>query len=340
MRQFTFTRTAVGVFAALAALTVLIALGPRPIASAAEQTGDSSVASLLETHAPKGANELAGFVYDNGEVRYGGLGVDENTEFEIGSLTKTFNGELARQQIEDGKLRLDTQVQEIIDAAGTPVADVTIGELLNHTSGLSRLEGIGFGRMLATNMRDGGNPYREETPEDIFAIAKHAKLKDRGEENYSNFGHALLGQLLAKNADMPYEELLRSRIFEPAGMDSTFLALPGTVDGHPQGLTQAGRTAERWDMDGWAPAGAIRSTPRDMASYVDWVAAHGGPDLAWASFEEEGTTYTFHNGGTGGYSTMLVWDPDSPEPRAAFVANSSAATVDDLGVTLLKGSNA
>ena len=135
---------------------------------------------------------------------------------------------------------------------------------------------------------------------------------------------------------MSYDELLRTRILEPAGMTSTFLALPGTADGHPQGLTLAGRPAERWEMNGWAPAGAIRSTAKDIAKYVDWISAHGGPDLGWAELEDDGTAYTFHNGGTGGYSTMLVWDPANPR-RAAFVANSSEASVDDLGIKLLKG---
>lgn len=337
MRQQNIPRIAVGVVAALATLALLLYFGPRPIASATFHTGDDEVASILETHAPNGYNEIAGFIYDGGEVRFGGLGADENTEFEIGSLTKTFNGELARQQIEEGLLQLDTQVQEIIDADGTPVADVTIEELLNHTSGLSRLEGIGFGRAIFTNFRDGGNPYRKDTDEVIFDIARTAELKDRGERNYSNFGAALLGQLLAVNDDMSYENLLRARILKPAGMESTFLATPRTVNGHPRGLTLSGRPAERWDMMGWAPAGAIRSTPHDMAKYVDWVAEHGGPDLAWSNFEEDGTTYTFHNGGTGGYSTMLVWDPDSEKLRAAFVANSSEASVDDLGVELVKG---
>lgn len=337
MRQIDTSRILVGAVAALVTLAVLIVFGPRYIVSATEQTGEDEIVSLLQAHAPSGANELAAFIYEDGDVRYGGLGADEHTEFEIGSLTKTFNGELVRQQIDDGSLRLDTQVQDIIDVAGTPVADVTIEELLNHTSGLSRLESLGFTQMVATSLRDGGNPYRDATPEDILDAAKDAELEDRGERNYSNFGAALLGQLLAKNAGTSYEDLLRTRIFEPAGMDSTFLALPGTVEGHPQGVTLAGRTAQRWDMNGWAPAGAIRSTAHDMGKYVDWVAGHGGPELGWADLEEEDATYIFHNGGTGGYSTMLVWDPDSPTPRAAFVANSSAASVDDLGVELLKG---
>ena len=148
-RRFGPTALIVAGVAALSTLSLLIAFGPRPIALATHHTGEEEISTLLESGADPGSNELAAFVSEDGEVRFGGLGADENTEFEIGSLTKTFNGELARQQIEAGTLRLDTQVQDIIDVAGTPIADVTVEELLNHTSGLSRLESIGLPQFLS-----------------------------------------------------------------------------------------------------------------------------------------------------------------------------------------------
>ena len=185
------------------------------------------------------------------------------------------------------------------------------------------------------NLRDGGNPYRHDTPQDIIDAAGAAELHSRGEEQYSNYGHALLGQLLATHAGVPYDELLRTRIFEPAGMTSTYVALPGTVDDAPTGLAANGHHAGPWDMNGWAPAGAIRSTAADMAKYVEWVYSHGVPDYGWASLEDSGEEFTFHNGGTGGFRTMLVWDPDNNH-RATFVAGDTEAWVDALGIDLMK----
>ena len=326
---------AVGVIAAAVTAAALLSTGPRDISVATEHTGDPEISSALEHLAENGHHNLAAFSYDGGETRFGGLGADEHTEFEIGSITKTFNAELVRQFIEEGELSLDTQVQELIDVPSAPISDVTLEELLNHTSGLATTEGISFKELLMANLHDGGNPYRHDTPQDIIDAAGAAELHSRGEEQYSNYGHALLGQLLATYAGVPYDELLRTRIFEPAGMTSTYVALPGTVDDAPTGLAANGHPAGPWDMNGWAPAGAIRSTAADMAKYVEWVYSHGVPDYGWASLEDSGEEFTFHNGGTGGFRTMLVWDPDNNH-RAAFVAGDTEAWVDALGIDLLK----
>lgn len=331
---------AAGAVAGIATAGLLLFAGPRTISPATEQTGDTEIAAVLEQHAERGHHTLAGFVYNDGDVRYGGLGADENTEFEIGSVTKTFNAELVRQFIDEGSLTLDTQVQDIIDVASAPIADVTLEELLNHTSGLAVMESLSFADLMVANFRDGGNAYRRDTPQDILDAAGAAELTNRGEEQYSNYGHALLGQLLATHAGVSYEELLRTRIFEPVGMDNTYLALPHTIDGAPWGLAGNGRAAEPWDMDGWAPAGAIRSTPADMAKYVEWVTEHGLPEYGWSDLPgEDGHNYIFHNGGTGGFRTMLVWDPESGQPsptRAAFVVGDTVAGVENLGVHVLE----
>lgn len=326
---------AVGVIAATVTAVALLSTGPRDISTATEHTGDPEISSALEHLAENGHHNLAAFSYDGGETRFGGLGADEHTEFEIGSITKTFNAELVRQFIEEGELNLDTQVQELIDVPSAPVADVTIEDLLNHTSGLATTESLSVADMFVANIRDGGNPYRRDTPQDILDAAGAAELNNRGEEQYSNYGHALLGQLLAEHAGVPYDELLRTRIFEPAGMTSTYVAMPGTVDDAPTGLAANGHPAGPWDMDGWAPAGAIRSAAADMAKYVEWVSLHGVPDYGWSSLDEDGEEITFHNGGTGGFRTMLVWDPED-DSRATFVAGDTEAWVDALGIDLMK----
>lgn len=326
-------RTLVAATAATLTFAALLLAGPRPIALG-EPTGDPGIASALQDHAERGHQNLSAFVYRDGEVRFGGLGADENAEVEVGSITKTFNAELLRQQIEAGEISLDTAVGELIDAPGAPVEDVTMEELVNHTSGLNTIEGIGAGRNILAALTH-GNPYAEETPEDIIELATQAELSDRGERNYSNFGQALLGQLLAINAGTTYEQLLQDNILEPAGMDHTYLATPQREGNLTRGLALDGRTAAPWTMDGWAPAGAIRSTAADIAKFVEWVNEHGRPDYGWSERTVDGTEYTFHNGGTGGFRTILVWDPDD-EKTAAFVANDSAAWVDDLGINMLE----
>ena len=327
------TALAASGLAVILTLTVMLLLGPRPITVGTHATGDASVSSALRNNAEPGHNDLAAFFLDNGDVRFGGLDADEHTEFEIGSITKTFNAELLRQQITSGDITLATTVGELIDVPGAPIADVTMEELANHTAGLSSVPAELLSNRIPVVLFH-GNPYREATADEIISHAGDAELKNRGQRNYSNYGHALLGQLLARNANVSYEELLRTSILEPAGMDETYLATSGSGEYSSRGLGLQGRTVEPWDMDGWAPAGAIRSTPADMAKYAQWVADHGRPEYGWSHREIGGTEYTFHNGGTGGFRTMLLWSPDGED--AVFVANSSSMWVDGLAVDLLK----
>ncbi|MDY5784760.1 serine hydrolase domain-containing protein [Corynebacterium sp.] len=326
----------IGIAAALVTAAVLATAGPRPVSLATQETGDQAIASSLAAEAVDGQHNLAAFTYDDGRVTFGGLGADADTEFEVGSLTKTFNAELTRQLVEEGKVSLDTTVGEIVDVGEAPLRDVRLEELLNHTSGLASMESLSVSELLLARVRDGGNAYRRDTPEQILRAARDAELSGRGQYSYSNYGHALLGQLLAHLTATPYPELVRTRILEPAGMTDTYLATPGANPDAPRGFGPDGRPAEPWDMDGWAPAGAIRSTPADMAKYVDWVARHGRPDYGWLDRDMEGKQYPYHNGGTEGFRTVIVWDPEPGSRRAAFVAGDTGVGVEKQGVALVE----
>ena len=241
-----------------------------------------------------------------------------------------FTGELARQLVDEGKLNPDTTVGEVLDVGDAPVADVTVRELLDHTSGLPRLASTDLLSSLASGVT-GSNPYEGETVEDIMAAATNAELKNRGEESYSNLGYGLLGHVVETVAGQPYEQMLKERIFEPAEMTETYLMTPGSVpEDAPRGLTNTGRHAEPWEEDGSAPAGAIRSTASDMAKFAEWFMDNGDTEYGWVP-NEDGPGF-WHDGGTYGYSTMLIIDPDTK--RATFANNDSPAGTEDLAQAL------
>lgn len=336
MRTRRMLMSSVAAAAALATASAgFVAFRPRPITLATKRTGDAEIAEILAVNAEDGHRALCAFIYEDGRVRFGGLGADEHTEVEIGSLTKTFNAELLRQLVSEGALLPATTVGEIIDISGAPLAAVTLEELVDHRSGLGVMGSAGFYHDHITPWFDHVRFYSRRTPEDVLAAARRARLRDRGQVRYSNYGHALVGQLLAVHQNTTYQELVRTRIFEPAGMHDTYIALPGTAIGAPHGMRLDGHPAKPWEEDGWAPAGAAHSTAADMAKYVHWVAAHGGPDLAWHTYSIEGVRYIGHSGSTVGYTNTISWDTDSATPRAAYVANSSGVDVRDLEVHLL-----
>lgn len=318
------------VLAGIVVLAGLLLVGPTPVRPAREHTGDPALADTLADNARSGQHNIAAFTYVDGKTTFAGLGADEHTEFEIGSITKTFTDELLHQQIEANALSLDTKVGDIIDTDGE-IADVTLEELANHTSGLPRLANTNMFFSLWDSLT-AANPYEGETSDDVIEAAKTAKLKDRGERVYSNFGLALLGQLLAIKTGKPYEELLRQGILEPAHMDETYLALPGTVpDDAPRGLATGGRTAEAWQMEGSAPAGALRSTASDMAKYAQFIRDRGTFDYGWS--RQESTGFHWHNGGTGGFSSMLAIDPVSGE--TTFAVTDSTVGTEKLAMKLV-----
>ncbi len=244
-----------------------------------------------------------------------------------------FTGEIAHQLVEEGKVRLDTTMGEVLEVGDSPVSDVTIRELLDHTSGLPRqAKAMTFSS--AVSSITGSNPYAGVSTQDIVDSATESELADRGTESYSNLGYALLGHALETAADTPYEQLLHERILKPAGMKETYLMTPGSVpDEAPRGLTAAGRTAEPWEMEGCsAAAGAIRSTAHDMAAFATWFMEHGDTSYGWQE-NDDGKSF-WHNGGTYGYSTMLIIDPK--ENRAAFANNDSPAGTEDLAEALFE----
>jgi CubicO group peptidase (beta-lactamase class C family) len=76
-------------------------------------------------------------VVDGSTITYAGFGANEHTEYEIGSLTKTFTALLLADAIRRGEVTADTKAGALLPLGDTPVADVTLAELASHRSGLS-----------------------------------------------------------------------------------------------------------------------------------------------------------------------------------------------------------
>ena len=330
MRRTTTILTIVAALtAAIATATLALAIGPKPITTATRHTGDPTLAAILAEHAPPGSRNISAFILLDGQTTFAGLGSDEHTEFEIGSITKTFTADLLTRAVDRGELTLDTTVGEIIEATGSEINDVTLEELATHTSGLPRLAKMGLTQFIASVT--GGNPYADHPREELFDAARDASLTDRGEVAYSNFGFALLGQLLAEAADTPFPTLIQDEILTPLGMEDTYLMTPGSVPGDaPRGLTTRGRESTPWEMDADAPAGALRSSAQDMAIWAAHVLSAPLPDYTWA--HDTGDT-VFHNGGTGGFMSMLLIDPSTD--TAAFAITDTNAGMEELGRVLL-----
>lgn len=355
----TVLTAAVPAAAAVVGLTALTA--PRP-ASLGEPAGDEQLTDALAPHLG-GHRRVAAILVEDGQSRLAGFGTGEgaeleSSEFEIGSVSKTFTGALLAVAVERGELATETTVAEVLgaEAEGSAIADVILAELATHSSGLPRLASAaaGGGSILAGLLRK--DPYRGRDAQQVIADALDETPSGRGEHAYSNLAVALEGQLLATAASTDYAALLTERILEPLGMTSTYA--PVTVgnlrETARRGHGASGLRQGMWTMDGSAPAGGIRSTPADMTRYLTAMIDGSAPGAAAATevlFEESGTSstamnwfledfgtgqpITWHNGMTGGYASFVGWDPSSGRGLALF--SDTARSLDELAVGVLTG---
>ncbi|MGO1977609.1 serine hydrolase domain-containing protein [Brachybacterium tyrofermentans] len=339
---------------AILALTGLAA-GPRP-ARLGDVHGDAELAAALHPHLG-GHRHVSAVVSDGGQQRFAGFGADETTEFEIGSVTKTFTGALLMDAVDRGDVSLETTVAEILGerAAGSEASDVTLAEIASQSSGLPRLPLTRVLASLPINFLR-KDPYSGSSVGGVIDAALDASLSDRGEYAYSNLGVAFLGQLLATQTGVSWQELLRSRLLDPLGMTST--RAPFRLDeigtDAPRGHGRSGLSAGAWTMHGYGPAGGIRSTGHDMALYLASMQDGSNPGAAgleplvergedsavgivWSlRTTDAGESLVQHNGMTGGFAAFCGFNQDSG--RGVVLMTDSALSPDELGAGILDGS--
>jgi CubicO group peptidase (beta-lactamase class C family) len=204
------------------------------------------------------------------------------TRYRIGSITKTFTALAILQLHDEGKLRLDDRVRDhvtstALHARSIGLLDVTLRELLTHSSGLQRdLPGTWYTRP----------SFPAELPDDFGATYPAGS-----QWKYSNVGYTLLGEVVAAASGEPWARYVRRRIVEPLGMASTE-ALPQRED--PRLATGYSRPtpgaphvpAARFDFGAASPAASIVSTLEDIARYLAFHMSGGGAVLGGKSLRE------------------------------------------------------
>ncbi len=153
----------------------------------------------------------------------------------IGSLTKTFTTTLIMQLVDEGVLSLDDPVGGM--GMGFKHSQITIRQLLTHTSGLSKYK------------TKNGYVAKGTTPMDVLRYVSEQPLRNPPGSyvNYSTSGFSLLGLVLEQKTGKTFEELLRSRITDPLGYQiSTFRGDYGSI-----GFSTGGMMMTMDDLADW-----------------------------------------------------------------------------------------
>lgn len=192
-----------------------------------------------------------------------GQPAERDTQYRIGSITKTMTAVLVLRLRDQGRLDLDDPLDRHLP--GTPVGAVTLRQLLAHAGGLRR---------------EPGGPWWERAdgvdPETLLrgVTAADAALPPGDRYHYSNLAYGLLGAMLHRITGRSWWELLRSDLLAPLGMTRTsYQAQEPFARGyvvHPWHGTL--REEPRTDTGAMAPAGQLWSTPVDLARWAAFLA--------------------------------------------------------------------
>lgn len=202
---------------------------------------------------------------------------DQDTQYRIGSITKTLTAVLVLRLRDQDRLRLDDPLDRHLP--GTPVGAVTLRQLLAHASGICR---------------EPGGPWWErhsgvEVEKLLAGLSGDTVVGEPGRSyHYSNLAYALLGAVLERITGRSWWELTRSELLAPLGMARTsYLPQEPYARGyvvHPWHGTL--REEPRTDTGAMAPAGQLWSTAADLARWAAFLADPAPEVLAPATLAE------------------------------------------------------
>jgi CubicO group peptidase (beta-lactamase class C family) len=285
--------------------------------------------------------------------REGDLGLETGASFRIGSITKVYTATLVMQLAEEGLLSVADPVRRYLPQAP---AEMTVGQLLNHTSGLRDVD-VAAGIFEAIQNAD-----EVTTPDDTIStvLAEPLAFAPGSRQAYSSIGYLVLERVVEAVTGQSYETALQERILGPLGLTKTALersdsALPTPYErlspGSPQislGPISTTNLARAAGAAGAlvAPADEVvrfaaalfdtRIVSREtlltmMDNSNDSLGEFG---MGLAVYEVAGKQLYGHNGRTIGFASSLRHDPATAITVVAL-SNDGSAPTDELADALL-----
>jgi CubicO group peptidase (beta-lactamase class C family) len=228
----------------------------------------------------------------------GGLRPCPDTQYRIGSITKTMTAVLVLQLREEGLLDLSDPLGAHLPGVG--YADRTLRSLLAHSSGMQSEPAGSWWE------RSPGSDFEELAA----GVDDRAAVFEPGRTyHYSNLAFGLLGELVARLRGQSWWDAVSTRILEPLGMPRTSY-LPETPAAagfsvHAFAGTLTEEPAQ--DTGAMAPAGQVWSTVEDLATYARFLIDGHDQVLSRAVLDEMSTPQSgsLSGGAAGGYGLGL-----------------------------------
>ncbi len=291
------------------------------------------------------------------------------TIFEIGSVTKPFVANLLALLVQEGHLRYEDTVREILPA-NVAVSDslgaITLYELVTHTAGLPlHPQPVAKWPYFLDFAFSGRNPYRYITRDYLYRYLRTCRVAPKSERqyDYSNIGYGLLGHLMELRTGRTLPDLMAEKIFRPLAMHDTAFTLSaeqrqrlarGHAGDEPT-FVRRNRPMPDWNLgEIMRASGGLYSTASDLLKFAQanvgppghplgtrLAATHPvlfdtplqGITLAWAVERGGRPTSLSRIGVVGGYCAYLGMDPK--EGVAVAVLGNNFNWTDKVGHKLL-----
>jgi D-alanyl-D-alanine carboxypeptidase len=272
--------------------------------------------------------------------------------FRVGSLTKSFTGAAIITLVEDGLVALDAPISDYLGIVGgyTHLSDISVGNLLNMSSGLAECLNVSF--LTGTVLAD---PSLSHTPEDLldeaFNTSPDLLFTPGSSWFYTNTNYILLGLLIEAVSGISYEDYIEQTFITPLGLNDTRVMLDSTIlEGMVRGYYDYDEDGyyEDWteiNMSYVWSAGCIVSSARDMAVWMRAMATGSIVSEPFQSYLSEGQIVaegvmygagilvdtgfgTGHNGTVVGYHADAWHDPETGI-TVAVLCNTNSPILDD-----------
>ncbi|MEM6378972.1 MAG: serine hydrolase domain-containing protein, partial [Bacteroidota bacterium] len=263
------------------------------------------------------------------------LPVTAHTLFAIGSCTKAFTGVVSSKLVEKGLLAWDVPVKKYLPELRLKdkyvEANMTLQDIHTHMTGFGRHDAVWLKKAKMDRL-------------ELFQKMATMKFEHsfRAQPSYNNMMLLIAGMAQERVTNKTWDQLVQEHIFDPLGMQNSFSTYQGFMDykeksiGYkPDGYT---RIPHR-NIDIVAPAGAISSTPSDMAKWIQVFVNAGvyqneaylseaqfryltnpkvvkNPDfpdywgIGWSVVYVEGKKILVHDGGIDGQNAYILLRPE------------------------------
>ena len=249
--------------------------------------GEGDIAGAVVTIVKDGQVVASrGFGYADVEKR---TPVDpERTLFRPGSVSKLVTWTAVMQQVEQGKINLDADVNQYLDFKIPPYdgKPVTMRQIMMHTAGFEEQV-----KDLIGKDREAVPPYDELlkiwVPKRIFAPGTTPA--------YSNYATSLAGYVVERVSGEPFDDYVERHIFAPLRMTHSSFRQPLPDRLKPlmaTGYQKASGEEIEFEIVGPAPAGAMSATGADMSRFM--MAHLNGGELDGARILKPETAKVMH----------------------------------------------